>query len=70
LDRIEEQWAEARERAANEEIAAGLAPLEHSHWDWRNKLDSVQAGDYFDLNYFEYVANQATEWLAEIGESR
>lgn len=41
---IETTWAEARERLAETAEGAGLAPLEHSHWDWRNKADSVQAG--------------------------
>src|SRR5437773_8751001 len=26
-------------------MTAGLLPLEHSHWDWRNKADSV---DYLE----------------------
>jgi uncharacterized protein (DUF433 family) len=44
LNEIEAQWAEARDRVAAEEFAAGLAPVEHSHWDWRNKAPSVEAG--------------------------
>jgi hypothetical protein len=44
LDNIEAQWATAREQAAVAGLAAGLAPLEHEHWDWRNKGDSVEAG--------------------------
>ena len=40
LDGIETLWADAREAAA----VSGLAPLEHSHWDWRNKADSVEEG--------------------------
>ena len=44
LDTIEMRWAEAREQAAVQGFAMGLAPLEHSHWDWRNKADSVEAG--------------------------
>jgi GNAT superfamily N-acetyltransferase len=45
LERIEALWAEAREQAAMEGLAAGLA-LEHAHWDWRNKADSVEAGHH------------------------
>jgi hypothetical protein len=44
LEHLESLWQESRERAATEGMAAGLAPLEHSHWDWRNKIDSVEAG--------------------------
>jgi hypothetical protein len=44
LDVIERLWADARERAAVAGLAAGLAPLEHEHWDWRNKRDSVETG--------------------------
>jgi len=33
LEVIESLWANARERAATEGTALGLAPLEHSHWD-------------------------------------
>jgi hypothetical protein len=44
LENLESQWQEGRERAATEGMAEGLAPLEHSHWDWRNKIDSVEAG--------------------------
>ena len=44
LDTIEVRWAQAREQAAAEGVAMGLAPLEHSHWDWRNKAESVEAG--------------------------
>lgn len=40
LEAIEASWAEEREMAA----VRGLAPLEHAHWDWRNKADSVEAG--------------------------
>jgi hypothetical protein len=43
LATIEAQWALARERAAQ---AAGSAPLEHEHWDWRNKADTVEAGHH------------------------
>jgi len=44
LETVESQWAEAREQAAATGLAAGLAPLEHSHWDWRTKADSVEVG--------------------------
>jgi hypothetical protein len=44
LDSVEALWARARADAATAAQAAGLAPLEHSHWDWRNKADSVEAG--------------------------
>ena len=44
LEVIESQWAAAREQAAAAGLAAGLAPLEHSHWDWRNKADRVEGG--------------------------
>jgi hypothetical protein len=39
LEVVESQWAQAREQAAAAGLAAGLAPLEHSHWDWRSKAD-------------------------------
>lgn len=44
LDVIEAEWANARQLAADTEQAIGLAPLEHSHWDWRNKRDSIKTG--------------------------
>jgi hypothetical protein len=43
LDDLESQWTQARERAVSEGLAERLVPFEHSHWDWRNKLDSVEA---------------------------
>jgi hypothetical protein len=43
LENVESLWAEAREKAAGESIAPGLPLLEHAHWDWRNKADSVEA---------------------------
>jgi hypothetical protein len=46
LESIEARWAAAREEAAALGEAAGLAPLEHEHWDWRNKADSVEAGQH------------------------
>jgi hypothetical protein len=44
LDTIEARWGQAREQAATSGQIPGLAPLEHTHWDWRNKADSVEAG--------------------------
>jgi hypothetical protein len=44
LDEIEAQWQVARDQAANLGQMQGLAPLEHAHWDWRNKTESVQTG--------------------------
>jgi hypothetical protein len=44
LEHIEALWAGARDRAAAEGLASGLTSLEHSHWDWRNKVHSVEAG--------------------------
>lgn len=46
LESIEALWAEAREHTATAGLVAGLAPLEHTHWDWRNKADSVEAGHH------------------------
>jgi hypothetical protein len=42
LDGIEAVWADAREAVAT----TGLAPMEHSHWDWRNKAESVEEGHH------------------------
>jgi hypothetical protein len=44
LENLEARWANAREQAAAAGLVTGLAPLEHAHWDWRNKADSVEAG--------------------------
>jgi hypothetical protein len=44
LEVIEPLWADSRERVATEGRDAGLVPLEHSHWDWRNKVERVEAG--------------------------
>jgi hypothetical protein len=41
---VETHWANAREQAAVARVVAGLNPLEHSHWDWRNKIESVEIG--------------------------
>ena len=44
LEGLEAQWATAREEAAEKGLAVGLASIEHAHWDWRNKIHSVEAG--------------------------
>ena len=44
LEEIESLWASAREQVVAEGRATGLASVEHSHWDWRNKVHSVEAG--------------------------
>jgi len=66
LENLESQWQEGRERAAAEGMAEGLAPLEHSHWDWRNKIDSVEAGRHL-LVAVECQGSSATKrasgWL-------
>src|SRR5438128_11639413 len=41
LDALEDEWADARDKAAEMGLAGGL---EHAHWDWRNKSHSVEAG--------------------------
>jgi hypothetical protein len=46
LELIEIDWADARQRAADSDQAVGLAPLEHAHWDWRNKRDSIKTGHH------------------------
>jgi hypothetical protein len=46
LEEIEASWATSREKAVERGATAGLAPLEHSHWDWRKKADSVEAGHH------------------------
>jgi hypothetical protein len=46
LEEIEAGWAKSREKVAEQGQAAGLAPLEDTHWDWRNKADSVEAGHH------------------------
>lgn len=57
LEAIEASWAEAREKLAAQGQAIGLAPLEHAHWDWRNKADSVEAGHHMLV---------AVEWNGEV----
>jgi hypothetical protein len=52
LDTVESDWAKARKRVAwsifEQNLLGGaggeVAPLEHTHWDWRNKAESVAAG--------------------------
>jgi hypothetical protein len=44
LDVVEARWAAAREESAARGEAGGLAPVEHAHWDWRRKADSVEVG--------------------------
>lgn len=44
LEEIESRWASARDQVAVEGLATGLTSVEHSHWDWRNKVHSVEAG--------------------------
>jgi hypothetical protein len=46
LEFIENQWSKARENATAAGFVKGLAPLEHSHWDWRNKAESIGAGHH------------------------
>jgi hypothetical protein len=50
LDIIEAQWSQAREKAATAGLIKGLTPLEHGHWDWRNKAESVEAGKCSNQN--------------------
>ena len=44
LEHIETIWEQARDMAMVEGPAGGLTPFEHAHWDWRNKVHSVEAG--------------------------
>jgi hypothetical protein len=46
LEFIESTWATARDQATEQGKSRGLASLEHSHWDWRNKVHSVEAGHH------------------------
>ena len=46
LEHIESTWATARDQATEQGISRGLSSLEHSHWDWRNKVHSVEAGHH------------------------
>ncbi len=43
---LEDRWSKAREQAATEQMVAGWYSLEHAHWDWRNKIDSVEIGHH------------------------
>jgi hypothetical protein len=49
LETIETHWAKARDEAATAALVQGLTPLEHVHWDWRNKAESVEAGRHMLL---------------------
>jgi hypothetical protein len=42
LDRIEAAWSATREQLA----PSAPDSAEHTHWDWRNKADSVAAGHH------------------------
>jgi hypothetical protein len=53
LETIESEWSKARDKAAAVGLVEGLAPLEHAHWDWRNKERTVEAG-YHMLVAVEY----------------
>jgi hypothetical protein len=44
LDDVEQAWAKAREEAVSGGQVEGLAPLEHAHWNWRRKSDTVNLG--------------------------
>jgi hypothetical protein len=44
LDLLEIQWQQAREQAATTGGPEDAFVMEHAHWDWRNKSDSVAAG--------------------------
>jgi hypothetical protein len=46
LEDVEAKWSSAREQASFAGHGTGLAPIEHAHWDWRNKTDSVEAGEH------------------------
>ncbi len=46
IDSIESAWAAAREQAALGKASTGMSPLEHAHWDWRNKAGGIEAGIY------------------------
>ena len=49
LEAVELRWARAREEAATAGLVQGLTPLEHAHWDWRNKAESVEIGRHMLL---------------------
>ena len=40
LDTVEREWAVAREQLA------AVTPLDHAHWNWRNKAESVSNGQH------------------------
>jgi hypothetical protein len=43
LAETEDAWATARKEADDRRIADGQIPLEHGHWDWRNKAETIKA---------------------------
>ena len=43
-NKLKRSWVQARDKAAAEGLASGLTSFEHAHWDWRNKVHSVEAG--------------------------
>src|SRR5437879_2387181 len=49
LEAVETRWAQAREALAAVGSAQGLASLEHAHWDWRDKAESVEIGRHMLL---------------------
>lgn len=44
LEEIESSWTVAREQLTKKAIESGRDVLEHGHWDWRYKSDSVETG--------------------------
>jgi hypothetical protein len=46
LDRVESLWAEARRTVADSGRSGESAPIEHEHWDWRNKSESIRVGQH------------------------
>jgi hypothetical protein len=52
---------------------AGLHSLPQAESFYKTRCRMTDFGpdpDYFDLVYFEYDPQQATDWPADIGESR
>ena len=43
MDAAENLWADARTQADAAALGGGAAPLEHGHWDWRNKAAAIHA---------------------------
>lgn len=56
LDLAEESWEHGRSLLIGEGKRLGLDPIEHAHWDWRNKSDRVQSGK-FELTVIECEAD-------------